>query len=167
MLNLFRKRKHKEPKDDLRELLGDFELPSFPAAVMDVLSLLRDEDSAIKDVVTQIESDPGMSVRVLKTVNAAAFGLRREVSNVVHAINLLGRSQLESLLVAIAVRDTVPEVSIGDFTTADFWAASSSRAGVARLLARKLHPSTQADACTAGLLQNMAAPVLSTLHGDG
>jgi HD-like signal output (HDOD) protein len=166
MLKLFRKRKHKDPKEELRELLGEFELSSFPATVMNVLSLLRNEDSAIKDIASQIESDPGMSVRVLKTVNSAAFGLAREVSNVLHAINLLGRSQLESLLVSMAVRDTVPNISIGEFTTADFWMLSSRRAGLTRAIARKLHPSTQADAFTAGLLQDMAVPVIASLKKD-
>ena len=61
----FFKRKQKDPKQELKALLGDFELHSFPAGVMNVLGMLRDPDSAIKDIADNIQMDPGMNIKIL------------------------------------------------------------------------------------------------------
>ena len=53
MLTFLKKRK-KNPGGKLRSVLGKFELPSFNATVMKVLSLLRDPDSSIKEIAGQV-----------------------------------------------------------------------------------------------------------------
>ena len=68
MLTFLKKRK-KNPGKKLRSLLGKFELPSFNATVMKVLSQLRDPDSSIKEIAGQVQIDPGMHVKTLRTVN--------------------------------------------------------------------------------------------------
>jgi HD-like signal output (HDOD) protein len=41
-----------------------------------------------------------------------------------------------------------------------FWTTNAKRACLARAIAKRLHPATQLEAFTAGLLQDMAIPVL-------
>ena len=43
-----------------------------------------------------------------------------------------------------------------------FWSIASFRACLARVLARRLHPKTHMESFTAGLLQDMALPILIT-----
>jgi HD-like signal output (HDOD) protein len=74
MVKIF-KRKSGAAGSELRKILGDYELPSFPEVVMNVLRLLRDQESSSKEIAARLETDPGMHVRVLKTVNSASYGL--------------------------------------------------------------------------------------------
>jgi len=162
MLNIFRKR-GKDPKDELRKLLGDYELPSFPAVVMNVLTALRDPDFSVNRIAAQLEADPGLHVKVLKTVNSAAFGLSTKVKNLHHAVALLGRSRLETIVLSQAVNRMLPKPELPFFSMRDFWLSSARRASLARVLAHRLHPATQVEAFTAGLLEDMALPILVTV----
>jgi len=159
MFNFFQ-RKKKNPKKELKTLLGNYELQSFPTVVMNVLGMLRDPSSEVSDIADQIQMDPGMNVKILRLVNSAGFGLDNKVSNVHHAVTLLGRSRLESMLLTYAVSTTIPP-KLGCMETSRFWLASARRACLARHIALHLHAATQAESFTAGLLQDMAIPFIS------
>jgi len=162
MLNVFRKHK-KDPKSELRSLLGDYELPSFSGTVMNVLATLRNPDFSMTEVAEQLQADPGLHVKILKTVNSAAFGLSTRVSNLHHAVTLLGRSRLETIVLSQAVNGVLPTVEFPFFDMRQFWVSAARRASLARALAHHLHPTTQVESFTAGLLQDMALPVLITI----
>ncbi len=156
----FFKKRGKDPTKQLKELLDGYELPSFPASVMKVLEMLRDPEASLSDISKLIEADPGMHVAVLKTVNSAAYGFPRKISNIQHAINLLGKNRLESIILPIAVNNNIPLIELYCLSQRDFWKTCAKRACLARAIATRLHPVTQAESFTAGLLQDMAIPVL-------
>ncbi len=159
MFNFF-KRSHKDPKEELKLLLGEFELHSFPEAVMNVLGMLRDPQSEIKAIADQIQMDPGMNIKILRLVNSAAFSLATKVSSLHHAVTILGRSRLESMLLTYAVATTIPP-TLGCIDVSRFWLASARRACLAKHVALHLHAATQAESFTAALLQDMAIPLIS------
>lgn len=160
MLSWFKRKE--DPKQQLREVLGDHELPSFPAIVLEALGLLRQPEGSLSDVADILSSDPGVTVKLLGVSNSAGFALSREVTSVRHAVALLGRSSVESLLLsfavsgALATRSPVPR---------SFWNEAAYRAVLARALAQRLHPVTHSESFTAGLLQNMSVPLLTTVYG--
>lgn len=164
MFNYFQ-RKQKDPKSELKELLGDYELHSFPAVVMNVLGILRDPDSEIKDIADQIQMDPGMNVKILRIVNSAAIGLVTKVSNLHHAVTILGRSRLESMLLTYAVATTIPP-KLDCMDISRFWLAAARRACLAKHIALHLHAATQAESFTAALLQDMAIPLICEIKGQ-
>jgi HD-like signal output (HDOD) protein len=157
------KRKQQDTKEELRELLDGYELPSFPGVVMDVLAMLRDPDTTVGSIGEQIQKDPALLVKVLSTVNAAAFGLPVQVSNINRATALLGLSRLESIILSHAVKDTVSSQRPPWFDARQFWAGAARRANLARQLALRLHPTTEVESFTAGMLQDMAVLVLATV----
>jgi HD-like signal output (HDOD) protein len=163
-MGLFRKRSA-DPARELRGLLGSYELPTFRTSVLTALRLLRDEKSTTEQIAREIELDPGMHVRILRTVNSAAFGLSTRVSSVPHALALLGRSRVEPLVLGLAVRESLPVPSVPNFDVAAFWHRSTIRALAARGFARRLHSSTQDQSYTAGLLLDLAVPVLAAVKG--
>ena len=165
MFKLFNKNR-KNDEAGLDDLLKDFELPSFPEAVMQVMNLLRQPESSTREITSLLEMDPGMHARVLKTVNSASFGIATEVTSVQHAIGLLGRSRLEAIIVSIAVLSSMPPVDARGFDAGCFWLTSAQRASLARALSIRLHPTTQAESFTAGLLQDMGVPVLASAQND-
>jgi HD-like signal output (HDOD) protein len=159
MFNFFQ-RKQKNPKKELEALLGNYELQSFPAVVMNVLGMLRDPHSEISDIADQIQMDPGMNIKILRLVNSAGFGLANKVSNLHHAVTLLGRSRLESMLLTYAVSTTIPP-TLSCMEISRFWLASARRACLAKHIALHMHAATQAESFTAALLQDMAIPFIS------
>jgi HD-like signal output (HDOD) protein len=144
-------------------MIGDYELPSFSATAVATLSLLRD-DADMATIAGRIMTDPGLTVRILRTVNSAAFGLRQEASNLTYAVGLLGRSRVEALVLTAAVGEALPAPSVIDM--AGFWQRSAQRAFLARKIAVTAHPSTEIESFTAGLLQDMAVPVLAASHAS-
>lgn len=142
-----------------------YELPSFPSAVMNLLAKLRDPDSSVQELADEIEIDPGMHVRILKTVNSAAFGLKRRVDTVRHAVSLLGRSRLEALVLSVAVKKSVGRSASG-VNIQQFWRTAALRAALSRRLADRLDPGRDAEAFAAGLLQDMGVAVLADAISD-
>ncbi len=165
MFTIF-KGKSRNPKEDLDDLLEGYEIPSFPTAVMKVLQMLRDPDVEISLIAEELQVDPGMTVRVLQMVNSAAYGSAQKVTDVAHAVTLVGRSPLEAMVISVAVKDIMPGRQQSGFDLDRFWLSSARRASAARLLSHHLHPATSSEAFTSGLLQDIAVPVLADLKGD-
>lgn len=165
MLGLFKKKK-KDAKESLRVALGDIELPTFPSVVTCALDRVRDDEASTAEISDLLASDPGLSVRLLGTVNSAAFAMRHRVRNVHHAISLLGRNQLESLLISIAVRDALPGKPANGYDVKRFWRTAARRATAAKALAGLIDPSAHSESFTASLLQDLAIPLLSQHQGD-
>ncbi len=164
MLGIIRRRKKER---QVEQFLTGYELPSFPTPVMNVLAKLRDPDCPIHDLAEDLEVDPGLHVKVLRTVNSVAFGLSHKVCSLEHAVSLLGRSRLESLVLSVGVKESLDREQTPDwFDMHNFWLSAARRATLARELAQILHPKTQAEAFTAGLLQDMAVPVMAALKGE-
>ncbi|MEM9069844.1 MAG: HDOD domain-containing protein [Myxococcota bacterium] len=163
MIRWFRERKL-NPKRILKRALGDFSLPSFPAVVADAMRRLRDPNSNIGEIADGLMQDPNISVQVLRVANSAVYSLRHPVRNVHHAVSLLGRGEVERLLLSSAVREVLPQSK--DFDHHRFWQTAARRATTARALAQRLHPATTSEAYTASLLQHMAVPFLVTAQQD-
>jgi len=158
------KRTHKDPREELKALLGDYELQGLPAVVMTVLGMLRDPEARTNDIADKIQMDIGMSIKILRLINSVAFGLMTQVSNLHHAVTILGHSRLESMLLTYAVTTTMPS-TLGCMQVSDFWLASARRACLARRMAQRLHPATQSESFTAALLQDLAIPLISESKG--
>ena len=69
----------------------------FPAAAQKLVQLTRDENTNIMKVVRVLESDPGLSQRVLRLVNSAGYGLRVRCTSLNHATALLGQQRLQQI----------------------------------------------------------------------
>lgn len=145
----------------LRAIVGKEEVPSFPGITTQVLQKLRDPDAAVGDVAECLQWDAVLVLEVLRTVNSAAFGAATQIVDVQHAITFMGRSQLEQLVLAIAIKNCLPGDPAPGFQRGRYWRAAAFRAALGRSLARQLHPARQADAFASGLLQDLAVPILA------
>jgi HDOD domain len=101
------------------------ELPALPQAVLDVLAVLRSENSGTDDCAEHIARDQSMTARTLKLANSAFYGVPGRVATVRDAVHLLGRRTLGSLLTSAAVSASVGSSGAAPgFTFAHFWRAS-------------------------------------------
>ncbi|MGI9625974.1 MAG: HDOD domain-containing protein [Longimicrobiales bacterium] len=141
------------------------ELPSFPQITMTALEKARDIDTSLNDLGDVLAKDPGLSVKIMKTVNSAAFGRRQRVRNIHHAVSLMGRNEIESMLIATAVQGALPSTDAQGFDAPRFWSTAAKRATTARALAERIEPSLASESFTAALLQDMAIPLLLEQRG--
>ena len=165
MLKLFA-RKKTDPESQLREILDGYELPMFPAIYLEALQQLRDTESSLGALADVLATDPGLTARLLRTVNSAAFGLRSQVTSVHHAVSMLGRGHVESMLVSLASHSALPSEPCDGFEPERFWRTAARRAAVARALADRVSPAERSECFTAALLSDMAIPMLCTRKGE-
>ena len=156
----FLSRKKVDPRAALKRVLGDFALPSFPGVVLEVMKEARSEDGSVSSVARIIANDPGMSVKLLRLVNSAAYGSARRTESVQLAVAMLGMAQTESLVLSVGVQGALPSSPSEGFESRRFWRAAARRATTAQAFAALLHPATKAQSFTASLLQDMAVPLL-------
>ena len=164
MLKFFA-RKDADPQTQLKEVFEGYALPTFPAIYLEALQQVRDRTSSAAALADVLALDPGLTMRLLGTVNSAAFGLRSPVTSVHHAVSMLGRGHIESMLISLAAHSVLPAEPRGGFEPNRFWRAAARRAATARALADRVNPAECSECFTAGLLSDMAVPVLSDRKG--
>ncbi len=149
----------------LADILEGYDLPSFGGIYMEALGLVRDVDSSTEKLADVLATDPGLTANLLRTVNSAAFGLRSEITSVHHAVSMLGRGHVESMLVSFASHDALPSDPCNGFEPDRFWKTAARRAATARALAERVSPAEWSECFTAALLSDMAIPVLCLKRG--
>ena len=77
----------------------------FPIAARRLDELTRNPSTRIEQVVTVLESDPALSVRLLRLVNSAGYGLKVRCSSVRHAAVLVGTRRLNQVATTAAILD--------------------------------------------------------------
>ncbi|MGI9608353.1 MAG: HDOD domain-containing protein [Acidimicrobiales bacterium] len=165
----FRSEKKSKKVDEarlLQETLGNIELPSFPGVILDALDTIRQPDSSASQVATAIQADPGVTVKLLRLVNSAAFSPSRPIENVSQAVAIAGLGTVESMLLAVGANVALPHVDVEGLDQRRFWQSAARRGSIARTFAAELHPSTAGQSFTAGLLQDMAIPLLAVARHD-
>ncbi len=157
----FFKRFKTDPKEQLRGMLAGYTLPSFPGAVTETLQRIRNPESSAASIAEVLSSDPGMSVRVLRVANSAAFSPTKKVENLTQAVALVGLSQVESLVLSVGVGAVMPNGPSQGYDIKRFWYAAARRGLLARGFASLLCPARTSECFTAGFLQDMALPFLA------
>jgi len=91
-------------KATLRRLSRTGALPSLPAAASAALGIARDPDADIDKLARVIQTDVGLSARVLRAANAVTIGRRAPARKLGDAIVTLGLRRTCELLVAACAR---------------------------------------------------------------
>jgi len=162
----FFKKQNTDPKERLKQVIGEYELPTFPSAAMETLRVIRNPDSTSHQVADALSVDPGLSVRVLRLANSAAFSPNHHIENLGQAVAMVGLAQLEGLVLSAAARSAVPRPPHADFDLGAFWRAAVRRGVLAKDLAHRMHRGEDSLCFTAGILQDLAIPFLVQQHAD-
>lgn len=147
-------------KKMLSSILKLDEIPELPSLALSVLGKLRDPDVEFEDVAKALGSDPALTIKVLGTVNSAAYAPQSPISDVRQALSYIGRSELEQIVLAVAVREALPSDPAPGFDPHRFWRTAARRAALARAIAERLHPARAGEAFTAALLLDMGIPAM-------
>jgi len=78
------------------------ELISLPEVFVSLNRLVNDRSSSINDIAKLIETDPALTIRLLKLVNSSYYGFESSIDTVSRAIKLVGTCELRDLALATA-----------------------------------------------------------------
>lgn len=145
----------------LEDLLAGAQLPALPQSAIRLLELSQDPDNGPPEFAVPIESDPGLTVQVLRFVNSSYFGFAQEISSVRLAITLVGVRTIKNFALWSAVFSLMPNPKCGPFDLKALWQDSLRRALLARSLGRIMKSSDAEELFAASLLQDMAIPLLA------
>jgi len=81
------------------------ELSAMPALALDIMSMLNDPSSAVTEIVNKIRLDQAMVSFILKNCNSPLYGIRTEVTSILRAVNMLGYTNLKSIMMSYFMRN--------------------------------------------------------------
>jgi putative nucleotidyltransferase with HDIG domain len=150
-----------DAKNILKSLDQIEDLPTLPAVAMEVNKMLLDEDITISQLSGAIEKDQAMVSKILKLVNSAFFGLRGKISNISHAVVVLGFNTIRNVVVSISIINAFSiKEGLDGFDIAEFWKHSVAVAVTSKYLAEKAGIHSADNCFVAGLLHDIGKIVL-------
>ena len=147
-------------------------LPTLPAVAMRVLAAVTNPSSSVNDLARIVQSDPALTVKLLKLTRRADAGVRKnESTDLNRAIVLLGFDAVRSAVLAISVFDSfqgpAADGSTARFNRTEFWKHSIAVGCCAELLAA-IAPATgrrvdSGEAFVGGLLHDLGKIALDQI----
>jgi HD-like signal output (HDOD) protein len=144
------------------------DLPFSPAILQKIFSQTGDDSaSPLEEIAATIETDQGLTAKVLRMANSAFYGLQAQVTNVSRAIAVLGLNEIKSIVVAVGVaamgRNKKPPEA---FDLTAYWGHQLRVGMAAKLLAGLVHLDNPDDLFTSGLLHDLGK-LLIAIHAPG
>jgi HD-like signal output (HDOD) protein len=131
-------------------------LPPLPAVALRVMEVAQNPKSSASDLALVVSSDPGLSGRLLRVVNSAAYRRMREITSVQEALVTVGFVQARNMAISGAIAGAyAPDALNALFRIEVFWRHSIAVAFKGAELAGRGRRLDVPSAFTAGILHNM------------
>ncbi len=142
-------------------------IPPIPAVIIELLKTLDDENANMSTIARVIAKDPPMSMNVLKVANSAFYRLANKVSNVDHAVKMLGVKEISMICVSCGAYQALkPARDAGTFSLQEFWKHSVATGVIARTLCKELSVGDRQTIYFGGLLHDIGKVVLDRFAHD-
>ncbi len=136
------------------------QLATLPEVAMEVMRLSEDPSATGEDLARVLSSDPTLCARVLRIVNSAYYGVRREVTSIGSAIVVLGFGAVKNIAVAASLTRMFRAAPLNNgFEPRDLWLHAIAVATAARHIASRLRDTDPSDAFLAGLIHDIGVIV--------
>ena len=138
-------------------------MPAFPNSVQRVIQLTSDIDTSGKDIVEVIESDPVMTVKILKVINSPFYGLPQKINSIQRAVVHIGMNTIKNMALSVAAIGVLKPKNKAGFNNHDFLLHSLTTAAICKKLAENTAvPQTEcSDYFVAGLLHDFGKVVFA------
>jgi putative nucleotidyltransferase with HDIG domain len=136
-------------------------LAPLPTLVRKIMEILKNPNSSARDLAEEIKKDQVITARILKIVNSAYYGFHREISNVDHAIVVLGFDEVMNIAQAACLMNAFNFESDEYFNREKFWIHALGTAYIARALCRYTSKVESKDAFVVGLLHDFGKVILA------
>ena len=152
-----------------RKLMSAVErMPAFPRAAQKILELTRQLNCPPKEIVGVIDKDPVLTVKILRVINSAYYGLPSKITSVNQSVVFLGINTVKNLALGFAAAGTLPRTNAAGFDMHKYLLHSLTTSALARQLCVQL-PAAEADpgdCYIAGLLQDFGKVVFAQFMAE-
>lgn len=126
--------------DKLQSLVSKLDqIPTRPQSYYQLMDVVSSDDYSLQAVADVIRLDVGMTAKILQLVNSAFFGLPRQISDPLMAINLLGMEVLLALVMTLHMFNEYSFSPTAQQPLHRVWTHSQSTAFLAKQIAEYEH----------------------------
>jgi len=145
---------------EIKDLLSQTDkLPNIPEVVRELIQALNNPNANYDEISQKVTEDQTLSLKILRLVNSAHFGLSRKVASIDEAVVMLGMAKLKTLVIASGFANSACDVEGIDLPV--FWCDSFQVAELARWIAEMTEGEVDPDlAFTAGIIHNIGQLLL-------
>jgi putative nucleotidyltransferase with HDIG domain len=138
-------------------------MPAFPKSVQTILEMTRNINCLPKDLVGVIEKDPVMTMKILRVINSAYYGLPNKITSVGQSVVYLGINTIKNLALSFAAVGILPRFNTTGFDIQRYLLHSLTVAAIGRLLCEKYAraEADPGDCYIAGLLHDFGKVVFA------
>jgi putative nucleotidyltransferase with HDIG domain len=153
--------------DDIRNRLLVARLPAMPQVLIKLIDLCQADEVGVTELAKLIANDAGLTSRVLRVANSAAYQRSGRKLGLPQALTTLGADLVKSLLISESVFQTFNGFPhTGGTDLRPFWKHSLAAAVMARDLARTMQYPQVEEAYLAGLLHDVGRLALLAAAPD-
>ncbi|MDX2085490.1 MAG: HDOD domain-containing protein [Candidatus Melainabacteria bacterium] len=137
------------------------DIPSLPEVVNSIVKQLGKPNTPASEIARLVSYDPGLTSRVLRMVNSAAYGIQRQVSSIQHGIMILGFNTVRGLVLSASIFKLLGNQNAhAGMDHQSFWYHSLATAMAAKSVAHTFRLPETDDAFSAGMLHDIGKVVL-------
>ena len=155
-------RRQQQQAADIAEWLGSdgSDLSALPRVAAELAVLSDDVGTACERLAEIVVREPVLAARMLRLVNSAYFGLSQKVTDIRHAVFLLGLRTVRTVALTAAVMNAFDRSGSRLFDLDRFWRHSIAAAAVCATLAKRCGTFDRETAFSLGLLHDIGKLLL-------
>lgn len=151
----------KTKKLESSELINEIitKIPRLPVFAVSLAVKLAEENITPREIAREVKQDPLLAGAILKAINSSYYGLKNQVSDIHHAIMLLGYNEVAQIVIAEGVRRVMPKAP--DFN--ELYNHSLAVSYIASTLSFGLNIAKPSEIGTIGLMHEFGQLVIMLL----
>jgi HD-like signal output (HDOD) protein len=137
---------------------------ALPSMTLKVFQMASDPDVSLQAISKVISSDASIVTRIMKVVNSAFYGFQKKITNIQHAVSILGINAIRNVALTLSLIDIFPNKQSANFTDLFRW---SLCAGItADLISAFVGKGSRSESFLSALLQNLGQFIFMRYLGD-
>lgn len=140
------------------------EILTLPSIINEIMDVISRKNSSAADLTNIIESDPALTTRILTVANSAYYGFVKKISNISHAIVVLGFREIQNIALGMSVLQMFN--SKGSEFSEQLWKHSFSVGVGTRMIAQYLNLKIDGKYFVGGLLHDVGKIFISQYMTD-
>lgn len=137
------------------------DIPTLPSVVTQVNRVLQDDGESLESVISIIEKDPPLTLKVLRLANSSYYGMSRAVRTVKEAVLILGLNTIRSIAMAVSVGKLFREDLNGVLNMKDLWIHSLHCAVASKGLMKHMGTVAAEEGFICGLVHDIGKVIMA------
>jgi HD-like signal output (HDOD) protein len=143
---------------DSEKIARDLRLPPCPSIIQEFSRLMSDENADLRKMGDMVGKDLALAASILRAVNSPHYGLRRETTNLQHAVSIIGLKNTSCLIARLMIRQTFASKS--GRLMQEFWNDSARLSSIAGQIAPEVRSLDPEEVRTYILFRNAGQAVM-------